>query len=81
MGISIAGPRLPNRTDFAASLALSEALGPANARLIDCAYSRARDYEEDANTALLAVIRSGDGMKLWEEARDERLAASEKIPS
>lgn len=70
-----------SRANFGNSLALSEASGPVNARLIAAAYQRARDYGEDAHTALLAVIRTDWGIELWNQAREERLRASEAMPS
>lgn len=69
----LTGPRVGE------ALALSEKNGPANARLVEALEKRMRSHGEDDYIALARLLHDDENFqKLWEEARRERLALSEK---
>lgn len=47
--------------------------GPANVRLTEAIRTRMKDYGEDERVAELAIVQTDTGLRLWEEARAERM--------
>lgn len=54
--------------------------GPAQVRLSEAIRKRMEDYGESERAAELQLVQTEAGLELWNSARAERLAFSERMP-